>query len=341
MNDKWLKIIGIPIVSVISALYFDFDTFFDGGLQWMGELANSLIITLICWEGNVAIMRKVRKHFPGFQHTAQRLRYEILGSFIFTSMLSLAMAYYFHPEWIDVFPGWRDKEFLSCFIFSLVPTAFFLAVYESRYFLAEWKKNIQQTEALARLHITSQFEALKKQLDPHFLFNSLNTLASLIHPTNEAAQNYLERLSDVYRYVLDTREKPTVTLQEELAFLEAYMYLIKVRFRDNVNILQDLSPECFQKHIPALSLQLLVENAIKHNVISKEQPLYIRIFEENDKLTVSNNKQIKQTLGHSTKVGLQNIVNRYQLLNGQPVEVVDGDQTFEVRLPFLQPALAI
>ena len=143
-------------------------------------------------------------------------------------------------------------------------------------------------------------------------------------------------MSDVYRYVLETRNKTTVSIEEELQFLEAYMYLNKVRFRDNLLISKDLSPGIYEKHIPALSLQLLVENAIKHNVISKENPLHIQIYSQGEEIVVENNKQIKSTLERSTRVGLNNIRERYQLLTARSISIRNTEDSFQVSLPLLQ-----
>jgi LytS/YehU family sensor histidine kinase len=220
---------------------------------------------------------------------------------------------------------------------SIIPTFLVSSIYESVYFFQEWKKNIQQTEALAKESIISQFEVLKSQVDPHFLFNSLNTLAALIDEENEPAQKYLEQLSDVYRYVLVSKDKTTVTLAEELAFLESYIYLNKTRFRDNLVVENTISAEYYHKYMVApLTLQMLVENAIKHNIVSKEKPLIIRLAPgENEYISVENNIQEKTTLEKSTKIGLQNIINRYNFLTPKRIEILNTRELFTVRIPLL------
>ena len=333
MREIYLRLIGTPIIAFFATMYFGHIGWDSLGDMALNDYLYSLVITSIFWEGNRQIYFALRRRFPGYYNTKKRLLRQAILSSIFNLLVDVGIIYL--SRFIPFCEHAQDDPILAKFTFTILSTAFFISIYESMYFLGEWKKNIQQTEALARSHIQSQFEALKKQLDPHFLFNSLNTLASLIDVKNEPAQGYLEKLSDVYRYVLDTREKSTVSLEEEMKFLEAYLHLIKVRFRENVQIDQDISTEVYRKHIPALSLQLLVENAIKHNEISLEYPLNIRIFEENGQLTVSNNKRVKKTFGASTRVGLQNIINRYKLLNAAPVEIIDAEHTFTVRLPLL------
>ena len=342
MDDKWLRIIGIPLVALLATVIYKLEEYGDSATSLAIGYGISLIFTVIIWHGNRYIWLIFQKKYPGFHNNTKRIVHQVIISVIYTVGINFVLLFLLNSDVTEtkgaLFP--QIPWYISCSMFPLMMVAFFLAVYESRYFMNEWKKNIQQTEALAHAHLKSQFEALKKQLDPHFLFNSLNTLASLIDLDNQPAQAFLERLSDVYRYVLDTRDKSTVSLEEELQFLEAYVYLLKERFRDNLHI-EDLIPkEAYQGHVPALSLQILVENAIKHNVISSDRPLNIRLSQEENFIQVQNNKQIKQTLGTSTGIGLQNIIDRYKLLNRPQVEVIDDTQAFTVKLPLLQPTFS-
>lgn len=339
IQDKWLRIIGYPVVILGMSLIFAGKEWTElSPMLWISLLISSLY-TILIWEGCRRIIPAIRLRYPGFANTTKRLLVQVPAMVLYTFLVFLfmeqVMSYCYEPgqEYDEVSPG-------LTLLILLIPVTFFLLIYESRYFFLEWKKDIQKTEALARAHLLSQFEALKKQLDPHFLFNSLNTLASLIDHANTPAQEYLERLSDVYRYILETRNKATVSLAEEMQFLDAYVYLNKVRFRDNILVENELSELAHQQHIPALSLQLLVENAIKHNVISRDKPLKIRIFEEDGELVVENNKQLKPTLGHSTRVGLQNIRSRYELLNAKPITIINQEDLFRVKLPLLQPISA-
>ncbi|MEM6767104.1 MAG: histidine kinase [Bacteroidota bacterium] len=336
LKDKWLRIIGIPIIAVMESLYWGWAEWQAGSWKIFREIGISLLFTFFIWEGCRIIYVILLKRYPDHKSVRKRLIIEIILCLSFASLMSLLIGFIINnfvaTDRIDQTGPFR----VACILTAAIPTVLLTSIYEAKYFLKEWKKKIKQTEELARVHLISQFETLKKQLDPHFLFNSLNTLASLIKLDNEPAQHYLERLSDVYRYVLETRNKTTVTIEEELHFLEAYMYLNKVRFRDNLLISKDLSPGIFEKHIPALSLQLLVENAIKHNIISKENPLHIQIYTEGEQIVVANNKQLKSSLERSTRVGLNNIRERYQLLTAQPISVRNTDKSFQVSLPLLQ-----
>lgn len=337
MNDKWLKIIGIPIVAMIGQRIFCWELLYEDVWLWTLNYLVGIAVTALTWEGESRIHYWFIKKYPGFAQTRKRLIWELGMIAIFAALIMLVSKTLIFSHMGKDYP--LSEGLIKSVVFCYVVSAILIGIYESRYFLGEWQKNVQQTEALARAHLQSQFEALKKQLDPHFLFNSMNTLASLIHPENHAAQDYLERLSDVYRYVLETRERATVTLREELKFLSAYIYLIKVRFRDNIQVINELSSKEDEMHIPSLSLQILVENAIKHNVVAKDRPLIIKIYQEGGHIMVENNKQVKQSLGDSTKIGLQNIISRYSLLNAEPVRIVDEKDLFRVSLPLLQPTI--
>jgi two-component system LytT family sensor kinase len=334
-NDKWARIIGIPLVSLLIPLFKDFQdmiTWNDNALQ---HIIACLVFTATMWEGNRLIFIYMKKRFPGYKQTVKRITVQTAVSIVYTILAATCLTFLLSFVFVEC---QFDREHVSRDIMtSIIPTFLVTSVYESVYFFQEWKKNIQQTEALAKENIISQFEALKNQVDPHFLFNSLNTLAALIDEENEPAQKYLEQLSDVYRYVLISKDKTTVTLAEELAFLESYIYLNKTRFRDNLVVENTISEEYYHKYMVApLTLQMLVENAIKHNIVSKEKPLTIRLAPgDNEYISVENNIQEKTTLEKSTKVGLQNIINRYNFLTPKRIEILNTSELFTVRIPLL------
>jgi len=188
---------------------------------------------------------------------------------------------------------------------------------------------------------SAKFDALKNQLDPHFLFNSLNVLTSLIEENPEAATKFTTSLSKVYRYVLEQKNKDLVSVEEELKFARLYMLLIKMRFEDSIvfTLPEELSdPEA--KVVP-LSLQLLLENAVKHNVVTSNRKLHITIKEEGGNLVVTNNIQPKQVIKSSTGVGLLNIRQRYQLLTDRPVVIKKDEQIFSISIPLLTKKITV
>lgn len=216
-------------------------------------------------------------------------------------------------------------------LISVVVTGIFYGVY---YYKFKKETQVQQQKIIATT-ASAQFDALKNQLDPHFLFNSLNVLTSLIEENPPAATRFTTALSKVYRYVLEQKNKELVTVEEELKFAELYMSLLKMRFEDSISF---TAPETISnpdaKVVP-LSLQLLLENAVKHNQVTPSKKLNITIFEKNGTLVVQNNLQPKKVLRESTGVGLQNIYSRYRLLTKRPVVVEKSKTDFMVTIPLL------
>lgn len=334
IRERQIRSIGIPLLSVFFMFLYSSDKL----VSVPGVVTSYLVsfsFVFLLWEGNYAIVKAMRHWFPHNEQTAKRFMIQIPLTIVYTIGGSLAVMYGFELVGISVCePG----RYLISAIVNLIPTLFVSSVYEGAYFFEEWKKNFQRSEVLAKENIRSQFEALKSQLDPHFLFNSMNTLAALIKPDNADAQKYLEQLSDVYRYVLLSQQKETVALQEELEFVQSYIFLNKTRYRDNLIVESDIPDENLNQRVAPLSLQILVENALKHNVISKDKPLTLRIsVDRYGYVMVENNVQKKNILEteKSTKTGLQNIVSRYALLTPSPVEINQSTDLFSVRIPLI------
>ena len=223
-------------------------------------------------------------------------------------------------------------------LFWMIFTFAISAFLHARGFMIEWKNSVKQEstkqEIVAKTE-TAKFESLKNQLDPHFLFNSLNVLTSLIGENPTQAERFTTKLSKVYRYVLEQRNKDLVPIAEELKFAKTYMELLGMRFEDAVkfNIPDSISNDALK--IVPLSLQLLLENAVKHNVVSSSKPLTINIYEEGNYLIIENNINPKEAIGKSTKVGLQNIADRYGLITDKGVKIANNNKTFKVSLPLL------
>ena len=209
-----------------------------------------------------------------------------------------------------------------------------LSIYAISFYKAYNENRVKEQKIIAGT-ANAKFESLKNQIDPHFLFNSLNVLSSLIEENPDNAQRFTTSLSKVYRYVLEQKDKELVSIEEELAFAKTYMNLLKMRFEDSLDYeLQVLNPDPEAKVVP-LSLQLLLENAVKHNVISAQKPLQIRIYIENGFLAVQNDYQKKEVLQDRQGVGLQNIINRYAIITKRKVLIEQNEKTFTVKIPIL------
>jgi LytS/YehU family sensor histidine kinase len=274
---------------------------------------------------------KHQSKFPHYSQTRKRLMilvFMVLGFGVFATVLVKYIGYFL------VGTDCTLDKMISGYFIGLIPTALVMVVYEAVYFFHSWKEKVIEAETLARSQLVSQLEALKSQLDPHFLFNSLNTLSSLIDE-NEEAQQYLNRLADVYRYVLASKNRDTVTLREEMEFVDAFLYLAQVRFRTGLEVRKTIPDASWDKKVVPLGVQLLVENALKHNAITQHEPLAIDIEIEGDYLWVKNEIRPKVHLESSTKLGLKNILERYKLLTSRPVHIFNNRVRFEVALPLI------
>jgi len=200
------------------------------------------------------------------------------------------------------------------------------------------KKNILlENEKLRAENIQSKYEALRSQLNPHFLFNSLNALNLLIRENPASALEYVERLSEVLRYTLKSSEENLVPLSEELEFTNSYIRLLKTRYEENIIIDVQINPVYASCNIPPLSLQLLIENAVKHNIISKNSPLQIQITStENKNIIVKNNLAPKLTAEEKSGTGLANLSKRYQLITGKEINITNDTNSFSVEIPVIE-----
>ena len=225
----------------------------------------------------------------------------------------------------------KIEYYYISFIISVVVTTIFYTAY---YYRNKQEKRVTEQKIIAGT-ASAKFDALKNQLDPHFLFNSLNVLTSLIEENPEAATRFTTSLSKVYRYVLEQKSKELVTVEEELKFAELYMSLLAVRFEDSIVFTKPLKLKDPKAKVVPLSLQLLLENAVKHNQVMPSKKLHINISEENGTLIVTNNVQPKQVLRESTGVGLRNIRDRYGLLTQRPVSIQENRKEFSVAIPIL------
>lgn len=239
--------------------------------------------------------------------------------------------------WSKFIESESGSFYFSALLITLVISLFFHAVY----FYKESQKNKIKEQKVIAGTASAKFDALKNQLDPHFLFNSLNVLTSLIEENPENAQKFTTSLSKVYRYVLEQKSKELVTVDEELNFAKTYMSLLKMRFEDSIIFeIPDKASNPESKVVP-LSLQLLLENAVKHNMVTSSKPLHIVIYEDGNHLIVQNNLQPKQIVKKSSGVGLENIKQRYQLLSNKKVHINQREKDFVVAIPMLTKQVSI
>lgn len=212
----------------------------------------------------------------------------------------------------------------------------FMSLFTTRSWLLEWKKSATEAEKLRTEMMASQYQGLKDQLNPHFLFNSLNVLSNLVYEDADRSAAFILKLSKIYRYVLEVQQEELISLAKEIEFARNYLELQKIRFEENlVYRIDEIGTE--KRFLPPLSLQLLLENAIKHNEASQANPLYIHILKQGEELWISNTFQPKTNINEpSTGIGLANIQKRYRLLSNQQIQVIQTSDEFLVKLPLLK-----
>ncbi|MEP5339678.1 MAG: 2TM domain-containing protein [Algibacter sp.] len=239
------------------------------------------------------------------------------------------------------FKAFIENERWQNYIFGLCVTLIIVVVFHVIYFYNRYQQNRIKEQKVIAGTASAKFDALKNQLDPHFLFNSLNVLTSLIEENPENAQNFTTALSKVYRYVLEQKNKELVTVDEELRFAKTYMSLLKMRFEDSIVFEMPEHASNPESKVVPLSLQLLLENAVKHNIVTASKPLHIKIYEEGDSLVVENNLQSKQIVKKSSGVGLSNIKQRYDLLTNKKVYINKEAKRFAVAIPMLTKQISV
>lgn len=300
-------------------------------IPWKGLLQSATIWVLLAY-GNSYINNLLDKKLSWIHHTIKRLTLGFLAMVSYTILALYAQSATFN--WFFDQSIVKPEGFTSTLMLSLLITALMTAIGLGRSFLLSWRQSAINEEKLKRENIQSRFETLKNQVNPHFLFNSFNVLSELVYQDQDKAVNFIQQLSAVYRYVLEKREQEVVPLEEEVAFLETYIFLQQIRFQEG--IVFDLQLRSMESQIPPMSLQMLIENAIKHNVISEDEPLHIQIFEQDDYLEVRNNLQEKRIHEASSGLGLSNIKDRYKYLSEQKVKIKKTDTHFIVQLPLLK-----
>ena len=333
IDDRLIRWIGIPGFGIFIPNFTGlFGPLGIGDwMYWLGY-AYFIFIAWSIWHGNRWLLFKQRENMNWFSHPVRKL-----------IMLVAANVFYTAPLTILMISGWYlfssigsiDWDVISVVALANVICVIFVThAYETVFLIKERQGDLLAFEQLERAKVEAELETLKSQIDPHFMFNSLNTLSYLIENDQKRALLFNESLSDVYRYILMNRQKELVPLQEEIEFANNYFTLMQIRFGLGLNFKISMDQVDHTRLIAPISLQLLLENAVKHNEFTEEHPLDVRLIIEDDWVVVSNNLQIK-AVKNSSKIGLKNLNERYQLLMGKEVVIVQTKDEFKVKIPYL------
>jgi two-component system, LytTR family, sensor kinase len=292
------------------------------------------ICTVVVWEGNLRLDSILNKYYTWFKNGFKRLFIQ-LPIALAMSLTFIFMAMFVYGKIICEDSPTHKRLTIDSLIISGLLVFIIMAIEISVQFFNGWKNSLIEVEKYKTQNAQAQLENLKTQINPHFLFNNMSVLSSLVYKDQDKAVDFIQQLSKVYRYVLDNRNNELVALSHEIEFLKSYVYLLQIRFDTNIKFEINIQEQVYQKMIPPMCLQILVENCIKHNEISAQHPLHIAIVSKDDFIVVSNNLQARINPEPSAKMGLQNIIERYHYLSNQKVIVVQEHQQFIVTLPIL------
>lgn len=322
------------IITATCYLLFGARFFREAHVFFYGSLA-LLFIGMVSWYLHITSMHLLALLLPELSHTILRLFLLVLTHLI---LISATMTVYFYGFDAVNFLGYRlnTEDYKLSLWVGFMLTLITTTLWQTEFIFNKWKDSLSEKELVEQQRLQHEFESLKRQINPHFLFNNLNALSSLISEDPAKAEYFLDELSKVYRYLLRSNEDGISSLHEELQFIRSYYALLKIRYSDAILIHIDVDQKYESYLLPSLSLQLLVENAVKHNLAIKSQPLHIAISTNGSAtLKVRNNLQKKPGNVLSNKLGLTNIIYKYRLLNQTDVTIQEDNQSFTVVLPLM------
>ncbi len=333
---EWTSfLVMMPVLGVIlNQLLFPHKNFFDAEV-WLFSYPVILIQGMGSWYLHILVMHWLRIRFPLIHQTNTRLGILAMChiGLIWLTFITLFLTYdatHFLDYKLDL------EQLKFALLLGIAITLMATTMWESEYTFKQWKQSLAEKEKMEQLTIQQEFETLKSQVNPHFLFNCFNTLSSLISEDRKQAEVFLNELSKVYRYLLRNNEDGVSTLQTEIRFIQSYYRLLRTRHGEAVQLNIETDKKYDNYLLPSLSLQMLVENAVKHNVLSKNKPLTIDIFTTaGNKLVVSNNLQVRTVKAPSNRIGLENIKTKYQLLKQPGFQVLQDKKNFSVVLPLI------
>lgn len=332
-RKQFLKTYTIVVVLSVVGTFVRWINFPEFGTRFhIFLLFTSILLTIVFWESLRFVNHWLNKKYP-FEHnlTGRIVLQLAIGAAI---GLTIRLIIY---KWAEpLLPFKLDKMFAAVTwpLYAIITVGVNLGFF-TVYFIGRWKDSIVKTERLEKEKSQVQFDNLKNQLNPHFLFNALTSLNSLIFEDQKLASAFLQQLSKVYRYVLQNKHKNFVLLATELDFISHYVLLLETRFAGALKINFQVSDDAKEKAIVPVTLQILIENAIKHNIVDKEKKLTIDVLTVGDYLVVSNNLQARRTVEASNKQGLDNLRSLYKFLTDKPVVIEPTAERFYVKIPLI------
>lgn len=337
ISDKWFRFLGIPFLAFMSHVIFfnEKHGVQDEKFSYWQILLISIAEGILLWEGNRLVLLYLRKRYPLIEQTGKRILFQFIGCMCATIVIRYVNIWFYDQTlfWGYLFP---PEGYVYNIFIAMLYVAIVAAFVEGHYYFQSWKEILLEKEILKRENLETQLSSLKEQINPHFLFNNLSSLSSLVWEDQHKAVAFIDELSSVYRYLLQSNNNNFTTLQQELNFIEHYFHLLKTRFGNGIGLTVSVGPDSLTYSLPPLTLQLLVENAVKHNSIMENEPLHILIYSVGDNLIVENKIRRKTTRVHSNKMGLDNIQRKFKLLGIGRIHVEQSNGVFRVLVPLIK-----
>jgi sensor histidine kinase YesM len=338
VNDIGFRLILIPAFGIIIPLITGMINS-QNFHHWQIKLGflYTIFIALVIWEGNRYLHFSLRSYFDWINKPIQKIAVLILSITFYTIPVSMLLLLGWYRIFMNGNADW--PVITECTLIIMISVLFITHVYETVFLVKESENEMIRNEQLERARVEAELEALKNQIDPHFIFNSLNTLSHLIEENPAKAKCFNDSLAEVYRYILLNKARDLVLLRDELSFVDNYFLLLKIRFEKAVQLKIFIDEDCRDHFlIPPISLQSLAENAIKHNEFSDMLPLVLTITMRNEELVIHNRVSKKDLRKTSSRIGLHNLRERYKLTTDKNISVSEDDGDFIVRLPVLKMA---
>lgn len=325
---------GIMALALVITFVF-FNTYEKGFRGFIVSYSWMVVICATQWLGNSYIYRLLDKKYSWQNHLLKRAIYGSLAIIVYSSAAYMVVQVIIFKLVVGSLPenpvSWGLRTSYVAILISLIVSLIVVAIA----FFQNWKNSLLEAERFKAEMLQYKYEALQNQINPHFLFNSFNVLSDLVFEDQKKAVNFITQLSQLFRYVLDSRDNELVPVREELEFLKAYSYLLHTRFEKKLIISQEFEARDSEMIVP-MTLQLLVENCVKHNEISELQPLSIEVSRNEEFLKVENNLQLKTTGSDSKKTGLSNIRQQYKFFTDRDIVITETDRSFAVEVPLIK-----
>ncbi|HRG81151.1 MAG TPA: histidine kinase [Chitinophagaceae bacterium] len=334
---RYLFMLLLALYAFLNTALCNVYYYFKIEVTWYHALLTVGLVTFLTWEGNRLIKPYMKKRFLTARNNLRFLGFFFIAGNII-ALAAAALSVYFVGGLIYGYNWEQNWNPLKLnLIYATLINLFLHLVNAILFFLREYRQKWSEAEELRRTSQQAQLQLIRSQVNPHFLFNNLNVLSGMVIKDNPEANHFIEEFSKVYRYILSNQQKELVELKAELDFVQPYLFLLGKRFEEGLEVNIRIADEYKNWHVVPAALQMLIENAIKHNVVSRQKPLHIDIHTNgNQTLVIKNNLQPRILKEPSTRTGLQNIRKRYELISGKDVMVKEAEGYFEVSLPLLR-----